>query len=143
MLSYLKSMNDLIMIGSSSAFKSVSLSQPAYSLSSFFPTCERNGVDQGIHNMLVRTPFMIPNLQLKSQHDQKATIVHMQSNILTSENPPQSSQSESQPDKKKKKRIVRNKGGELVSIVHQYDRDKELTSSLGLIIFLYKKLRSK
>lgn len=106
-LTYLKAMNDLILKAN---FED--------KLASKFPTCERNGVDQGIHNVLVRSN-LIPHLQLLQQED--GMVAHMQSNIAFRERVAASQSSLPR---------VLNKKQQVMSIVHQYDRDKEFTKLL-------------
>lgn len=48
---------------------------------SFFPHCERNGVDQGVHNVLVRTPGAIPHLQIWGQAE--GPVANMQSQMYS------------------------------------------------------------
>ena len=90
-----------------------------------FQTCERNGVDQGVHNVLVHTK-QIPKLVLKSQRH--GLVCNLQSRIADVKPFKVISPS----DLLKKKGIqkgleVRSPLGHLYAIVHQYDRNAELT----------------
>ena len=93
---YLTLMNDIIMNKKKTELSKLSL----------FPICERNGVDQGVHNVLVHKN-MIKNLVIVSQKE--SPVINLQA---------------------KKARIngmkVLNEIGELAAIVHQYDRYPDL-----------------
>ncbi len=67
-------------------------------------SCERNGVDQGMHNVLVWTGA-IDNLHVVTQ--ESGPIANMQSKLV-----------EVTPEK-----VVKNKKGQVMAVVHQYDRD--------------------
>jgi len=71
-----------------------------------FAKCERNGVDQGVHNVLVHTG-QIPGLVVRDQRT--GWVANMQSGLS-----------------RVTKGGVLNQKGERVSVVHQYDRYKEL-----------------
>ena len=79
-------------------------------LGSKFPACERNGVDQGVHNVLVYKK-LIPHMSI---HDHKNGLVaNLQAHLSTF-----------------KGITVSNKAGKQVAIVHQYDRNAELQQRL-------------
>lgn len=80
-----------------------------------FPSCERNGVDQGVHNVLVHTGNI---LSLKQWTQSNGPVANMQSKI------PRIDEHLS----------VRNGNDELYAVVHQYDRFPELQK------FLFKKV---
>ena len=92
-----------------------------------FPQCERNGVDQGVHNVLVHSN-VIPNLKIFKQSD--GFVSNMQSKAYRiDENTHQIFAINS-------KRINSNEHQDLLfSIVHQYDRLPSLQS------FLFRKVR--
>ena len=93
---YLTLMNDILM----------GRKESDLSVGSRFPGCERNGVDQGVHNVLVHKN-MIKNLEVKSESDGK--VVNMQGRTaIVSE------------------KKVTNSRGVLFPIVHQYDRYPDL-----------------
>jgi len=75
-----------------------------------FPSCERNGVDQGVHNVLVH----MGRIKNPTVHPQsKAMVINLQGG----------------------QGVVRdgevfNKRGEKVAVVHQYDRNKDLERRL-------------
>jgi hypothetical protein len=74
-----------------------------------FSKCERNGVDQGVHNVLVHTG-RIDGLKV---HDQASGwVANLQAGRA-----------------KITKNVVLNQRGERVSVVHQYDRFKDLQAS--------------
>lgn len=81
-----------------------------YITQNHFPSCERNGVDQGLHNVLVHTK-QIQNLKIWSQSN--SPVLNLQA---------------------KQARVdgmtVRNLKGEAVPVVHQYDRYPELQKLL-------------
>ena len=80
-----------------------------------FPSCERNGVDQGVHNVLLHTG-LVPGLHLHTAKSFPGVVSHMQSDLYVSLDggvPP---------------RII-NSLGDAVSIVHQYDRISALQES--------------
>mmetsp|Transcript_49949 Transcript_49949/g.67977 ORF Transcript_49949/g.67977 Transcript_49949/m.67977 type:complete len:266 (-) Transcript_49949:241-1038(-) len=74
-----------------------------------FAKCERNGVDQGVHNVLVHTDRLGSDLTILSST--KGWVANMQGHTRSS--------------LKKDFKVV-NKGGALVAVVHQYDRFKDL-----------------
>ena len=105
MLHYFKAMSEIL--------------QGRHSLSPYFPQCERNGVDQGIHNVLLHAGI-VPGLQHHSQSTFPSVVSHMQSDLyaeVSTGTPP----------------LVTSAGGEgkPVSIVHQYDRVESLQKSLA------------
>jgi hypothetical protein len=97
---YLQAMNDII---SGLAVSDVSGN---------FPQCERNGVDQGLHNVLVHKK-MIDNLRVFTQTE--SLVANMQAKRATIQG---------------EDFEVYNPQGVKVSIVHQYDRYPELQSNL-------------
>lgn len=72
-----------------------------------FPQCERNGVDQGVHNVLVHSPGVLSNVFRWSQRD--TPVANMQAAVCTI-----------------KGNEVFNSKGERVVVVHQYDRYPQL-----------------
>ena len=80
----------------------------------YFPSCERNGVDQGIHNVLVHLSI-IPNTVTHVEDDGAATVVNMQA----------STSSYIRDDA-----VVMNTNGKVFSVVHQYDRSYKLLRKL-------------
>lgn len=78
--------------------------------SSKFPSCERNGVDQGVHNVLVHQN-KIPNVKIWGQRD--GPVANMQAELYNLEGT-----------------TVKNKRGEVVAVAHQYDRNQELQKKL-------------
>ena len=75
-----------------------------------FPSCERNGVDQGVHNVLVHKQ-LIRDLTVWSQHDSPVVNLQARRARVTGRN-------------------VHNEKNELVPVVHQYDRYPELQKAL-------------
>jgi hypothetical protein len=75
-----------------------------------FPTCERNGVDQGTHNYILHKGY-VSNLHIWSQFD--GPVMNMQAKKATI-----------------KSDIVYNSRGEKSAIVHQYDRFPALQKAL-------------
>ena len=105
MLHYIKTMSEIL--------------QGRHALSPFFPKCERNGVDQGIHNVLLHAGI-VPGLQHHSQSTFPSVVSHMQSDLyaeVSTGTPP----------------LVTSASGEgkPVSIVHQYDRLESLQKRLA------------
>jgi len=82
-----------------------------------FPSCERNGVDQGVHNVLVHTGNI---LSLKQWTQGEGPVANMQSKI---------------PRIDKQLSVVKG-NGELYAVVHQYDRFPDLQK------FLFKKVHA-
>ena len=80
------------------------------SKNSRFPHCERNGVDQGVHNVLVYTAGL-PNLRVFDQS--RGPVANMQARKAIV-----------------KGIEVRNEAGERVAVVHQYDRNAVLQKNL-------------
>ena len=74
-----------------------------------FAKCERNGVDQGVHNVLVHTG-QIPGLRVLDQ--QSGWVANMQAGraLISSSS-------------------VSNRKGQKVAVVHQYDRYRDLQKS--------------
>lgn len=81
-------------------------------LSNKFPTCERNGVDQGIHNVLVHMK-LLPSLHLYDQRS--GPVANLQAKVATVDG-----------DK------VYNANNQLVHVVHQYDRYPDFQKLLFL-----------
>jgi hypothetical protein len=79
-----------------------------------FPTCERNGVDQGVHNVLVHTNT-IKGLKVWGQ--QEGPVANMQAQV----------------GQVRKTMEVFNYRGDKYAVVHQYDRH------IGLQKYLFKK----
>ena len=79
-------------------------------LGSKFPSCERNGVDQGVHNVLVHTKS-IPELKIFDH--MSGPVANLQANMSTI-----------------KGGRVTNRKGDSVAVVHQYDRYPDLQSKL-------------
>mmetsp|Transcript_21615 Transcript_21615/g.30983 ORF Transcript_21615/g.30983 Transcript_21615/m.30983 type:complete len:498 (+) Transcript_21615:3-1496(+) len=77
---------------------------------SIFPSCERNGVDQGIHNVLIHSN-VLPNVKIWQQST--SPVANMQSKLAIIRN-----------------QVVYNKAGEKVAVVHQYDRNSDLQKYL-------------
>lgn len=77
-----------------------------------FPQCERNGVDQGLHNVLVHLG-RIPHLYIKSEDN--FLITHLQSSKLT----PTAD-------------ILKSIDGKPYAVVHQYDRWHSLQVALAV-----------
>ena len=75
-----------------------------------FPTCERNGVDQGAHNVLVHTN-KLQNAIVWSQHN--SPVANMQAKVAGIRN-----------------NRVFNTNGDEVTVVHQYDRFPQLQTYL-------------
>ncbi len=86
-----------------------------------FPQCERNGVDQGVHNVVIYNGYLEKLFEtnkesLIKQWNQKDTpVCNMQAKVCQIRN--------SQMD-------VINTKGEIVHVVHQYDRFPELQKVL-------------
>jgi len=79
-------------------------------LGSKFPDCERNGVDQGVHNVLVHQK-MIPNMV--TYDHQSGPVANLQARLSTVRG-----------------MEVHNKQNEKVAVVHQYDRVPDLQRAL-------------
>jgi hypothetical protein len=75
-----------------------------------FPSCERNGVDQGVHNVLVHKQ-LIRDLTVWSQHDSPVVNLQARRARVTGRN-------------------VHNEKNELVPVVHQYDRYPDLQKAV-------------
>lgn len=78
----------------------------------FFPSCERNGVDQGVHNVLVHTGN-IPSMKVWTQG--AGPVANMQARVATVNTADY---------------IVLNNNHEMYSVVHQYDRYPDLQRHL-------------
>jgi hypothetical protein len=97
---YLQQMDDILM----------NRKQSQLSKSSKLPSCERNGVDQGVHNVLVHKK-LIKNLKVWSQRDAQVANLQAKTAIISGV-------------------TVMNANREKVAIAHQYDRYPELQKSL-------------
>lgn len=103
---YLTLMNDILM----------GKRESDLSVGSKFPKCERNGVDQGVHNVLVHKN-VIQNVEIKSESD--GLVVNMQGRTAIVD-----------------ERRVTNSKGVLFPIVHQYDRYPDLQKLLFAEVWL-------
>jgi len=101
-LEYLKLMKDII-LGDKGATS-------PHGLSPRFPACERNGVDQGIHNVLVHKR-LVAGIQVKRQED--GPVTNLQARMARIEGTQ-----------------VFNSRDVLVPVVHQYDRYSALQKLL-------------
>lgn len=72
-----------------------------------FAKCERNGVDQGVHNVLLHEG-LVKNSQIIKQAD--AMVANLQAKVAVVSTP----------------KVFRKKDRELVAVVHQYDRYPDL-----------------
>ena len=97
---YLRSMEDILL----------NTKKSQLSINSKFPNCERNGVDQGVHNVLVYKN-MIKYLSIMSEND--GNVVNLQGKTA-----------------KVVKKLVTNLKGDIFPIVHQYDRYPDLQKAL-------------
>ncbi|KAJ1422539.1 hypothetical protein B484DRAFT_452314 [Ochromonadaceae sp. CCMP2298] len=82
-----------------------------------FPSCERNGVDQGAHNVLVHTGAL-KHLHLQQWGQRDGPVANMQSRLLKIAASPE------------RGLVVRNSVGAEVHVVHQYDRYPDLQKHL-------------
>jgi len=98
---YLTLMDDIIMARGKSAVAQIAR----------FPRCERNGVDQGIHNVLVHKK-LIPNLKVFAQSSGPVANLQAQKARVSASGE------------------VFNQNGDVVPVVHQYDRRPDLQKGL-------------
>lgn len=89
-----------------------------------FPQCERNGVDQGVHNVLVHTGAL-DHLNLRSWGQADSPVANMQAKVAVLH---------CNGDGADERCVVRNRAGVAVAVVHQYDRYPQLQQ------FLFKKV---
>lgn len=89
----------------------VSGEESSKDLKSHFPQCERNGVDQGVHNVLVYKG-KIPNMKRWDQRT--GPVANMQARLA----------------KVQDDHSVVNSKGDSVAVVHQYDRFPDLQKHL-------------
>eukprot|EP01031_Cornospumella_fuschlensis_P035751 gene35751-43367_t len=83
-----------------------------------FPRCERNGVDQGLHNILMHLGLLGgTSIQIHKHEHFSYPVINMQTAMMIVSH---------RVDKGK----VYMSGGQLYSIVHQYDRHTELQQQL-------------
>eukprot|EP01036_Dinobryon_divergens_P032489 gene32489-42093_t len=114
-LEYTKTMSDIILHAAIEEKRTgdtaeiASVRSTVYKASKF-PSCERNGVDQGIHNVLVHNK-LIPNIKVWSQAS--SPVANIQAKVAIIRN-----------------QVVYNKDGGKVAVVHQYDRFPELQKYL-------------
>ncbi len=86
-----------------------------HSLSASFPACERNGVDQGVHNVLVHTGAL-PNVTVRYEYD--FPVVNLQAY-------PQLQVAPADPS------VLKSEAGVKYALVHQYDRLSPLQTALA------------
>jgi hypothetical protein len=81
-----------------------------------FRECERNGVDQGVHNVIVHLKMLERRfgIEVKTHNQSYGPVANLQAGVMTVG----------------KDFIVRNKAREATAIVHQYDRNEELMTYL-------------
>ena len=103
-LSYLAVMDDVIM----------NKRKTAIGQSAKFPSCERNGVDQGVHNVIVHKNA-VPGVRIEQWSQGDGPVMNMQAKKATVTG----------SDK-----IVTNSRGAVAAVVHQYDRDEALQRHL-------------
>jgi hypothetical protein len=97
---YISLMNDIVSGKASKDFPS-----------SKFPSCERNGVDQGVHNVLIHKN-RIPHTTIWRQQD--SLVLNMQAGMYSLRNGIE----------------VLNKNGAPAAVCHQYDRNQDLQKKL-------------
>ena len=117
-LDYIRTMNDIIMGQQDAQFP---LDEE---LRGRFPTCERNGVDQGAHNVLVHSGAL-EHLHLRQWGQADGPVANMQA---------RQAKIDCTGEGDDKQCTVRNKAGVVVAVVHQYDRYPELQQ------YLFKKV---
>lgn len=86
-----------------------------YHIETKFPICERNGVDQGAHNVIVHKKLIDSSIIPQSH----SIVINMQAKIARVIEDPISHEF-----------IIRNSMDEKVAIIHQYDRDSRLQEYL-------------
>jgi len=80
-----------------------------------FALCERNGVDQGVHNVLIQTGRLKTAGVSVFRHDQSSgEVANMQAGIMSVT----------------ANFLVRNKNNAVVPVVHQYDRYEKLMNDM-------------
>ena len=97
---YVSLMNDIISGKASNDFPS-----------SKFPSCERNGVDQGVHNVLIHKN-RIPHTTVWRQQD--SLVLNMQAGMYSLRNGIE----------------ILNRNGVRAAVCHQYDRNPDLQKQL-------------
>jgi hypothetical protein len=107
------------------------------SCSSKFPRCERNGVDQGVHNAIVHLGTLLA--KSSPNHSKVETIVWSQhsSPILNMQAGLYRVRDASRPSAEPHAKQVVNMRGDVVAIAHQYDRNADFQSSLFRRVRLY------
>ena len=121
---YVRIMSDIVTGQRSDSSSSTSSSSSSYhALANNFPQCERNGVDQGAHNVLVHTGAL-DHLQVRKWGQTDGPVSNMQSRLakLTCR--------DGSADKQQSSCTVQNRVGDTVAVVHQYDRYPELLRHL-------------
>lgn len=113
-LDYLRIMSDIVSGGQQQPQQHV----PA--VNNRFPSCERNGVDQGVHNVLVHTGAL-DHLHLRKWGQADGPVANMQSRLASVQCAGEGEQ---------RKCTVKNKAGVAVAVVHQYDRYPDLQKHL-------------
>jgi len=92
----------------------------------YFPKCERNGVDQGVHNVIVHTN-MVPSIHSKVFSSSDGPVSNMQSKLYELSISAKGAEI---------KEIIASRSREKVYIAHQYDRNTEFQS------YLFKRVSS-
>jgi hypothetical protein len=119
-IEYVRIMGDIITGNSQEQSQEQSPGLPA----GYFPQCERNGVDQGVHNVLVHTGAL-DHLHLRRWGQADSPVANMQAKIAVLN---------CEGSGEQERCSVRNKAGVAVSVVHQYDRYPQLQN------FLFRKV---
>jgi len=98
---------------------------------SYFPQCERNGVDQGLHNVLVHLGYI---QAAKINFEADFPLVHLQSTVTATFGPPRwfgdANQMQQLQIKERAENVVAGVSGVTSSIVHQYDRHVGLQTQI-------------
>jgi hypothetical protein len=114
-LKYVELMHDIL--GAVSSPSTAAIIEP---LRPKFPSCERNGVDQGVHNVLLHNK-LVAHSEIIRQSDASALVMNMQANKAVFN---------------EQDFVIKNSHGLNVSIVHQYDRFPNLQSHLMKLVSL-------
>jgi hypothetical protein len=107
-----------VTIGSSDAIQFYLNSMSEAMLTDRFKQCERNGVDQGVHNVLTQlnSPNYLTQVPggIRRFTQSEGLVCNLQAGVMTVGDD----------------YIVRNRKGQVVPVVHQYDRDEKLMNDL-------------
>lgn len=124
---YLSLMHDIV-VGGGIGINSSSSNNVVH-ISNQFPGCERNGVDQGVHNVLIHLGA-IDRKYIKQWTQSDGPVANMQARLHTIDSSSSMTTSKDAAATVEVSLRIKNRAGKEVAVVHQYDRYPELQKHL-------------